>query len=160
MNYQKTFDKILAPGEQVIEYFSIADGLWKLLLGITIFILLPTLFMGIGIILIPLAIFYFAYYLRISTLYIYTNKRIIIHKGWLSSAMASVDYDKITDIFVVEPFFERILTHAGDMRISSASGAGILLMSINSPYEKKKRLLEIIETLKSNPTPVPSPEEK
>ena len=69
-----------------------------------------------------------------------TNKRILIHKGWLSTQAISVDYNKITDIIVVEPFFSRIFYKSGHLAINTA-GTGlheIVLRNIPTPYETKK----------------------
>jgi uncharacterized membrane protein YdbT with pleckstrin-like domain len=85
---------------------------------------------------------YYKFYLPISNAYAFTNKRVLIHRGWLSTNTKSVDYSKITDIHIVEPFIDRIIFHTGHIAIITAgsTNAQIVLKNIESPYEVKKKL--------------------
>ena len=60
--------------------------------------------------------------------------------GWLSTSLRSIDYSKITDSSVEEPFIDRVLTKTGYLVIKTASTDAVIFKSINEPYEIKKRL--------------------
>jgi len=82
------------------------------------------------------------WYLRKSNAYCLSDKRILIHRGWLSTHLISIDYNKITDVSVKEPFFERLILKTGNLSVNTA-GTGtqeVILTHIESPYEIKKRL--------------------
>jgi len=73
MDYQKVWDKILGKGEEVKYSFSIGDKYIKFSLIVWGIISLPLLFaFGIGIVLFLIALFYFAYYLRVANVYAFT----------------------------------------------------------------------------------------
>ncbi|MEI6597334.1 MAG: PH domain-containing protein [bacterium] len=96
--------------------------------------------MGISFILF--VFFYFGFYLKAANAYAFTNKRVLIHQGWLSTHMISVDYSKITDVHIRESFFAKIITHTGNIAIITAGTTRdqIILGNVNEPYEIKKRL--------------------
>lgn len=78
-------------------------------------------------------------------MFAFTDRRVIIHRGWLWTNAISIDYDKITDMVVKERFFERLIMGTGDLLLDTA-GTGefeIVLSSIADPYAAKKRLEEI-----------------
>lgn len=146
MNYQKVWDKTLSENEKVEYEFSVSDRYRKIFLIIWGAISLMLLFvMGIGLVVFLIALFYLGYYLRVANAYAFTNKRVLIHRGWLSTNAISVDYDKITDVTVVENFFDRLITKTGSLIINTAGTYKheVILKNIASPYEVKKRLDEI-----------------
>lgn len=144
MKYEKIWRKVLAPNEEIKYEFSIGKKyryFWLILLSI---IGLITITFG-GIFLILFALFYFGWYLKVANAYAFTNKRVLVHKGWLSTHLISIDYDKITDITVREPFIDRLITKTGHLVINTA-GTGfpeLILIHIETPYEVKKKLDEI-----------------
>ncbi|MBU4142130.1 PH domain-containing protein [Patescibacteria group bacterium] len=143
MNYEKIWQKTLS-GDEKIEYeFSVGDGYVKFGLfvwGIISFLLLFAA--GLGIFIFLIVLFYYAFYLKAANAYAFTNKRVLIHRGWLSTHLTSVDYSKITNINIQEPFFNRILTRTGNIAIITAGTTTdqIVLRNINAPYEIKKKL--------------------
>lgn len=146
MDYQKVWDKVLSKGEEVKHSFSIGEKYIKFSLIVWGIISLPLLFaFGAGVVVFLIALFYFAYYLRVANVYAFTNKRVLIHKGWLSTNAISIDYSKITDVRVREPFIDKILTKTGDIAINTA-GTGyteVVLQHVEKPYEIKKILDEM-----------------
>lgn len=90
---------------------------------------------------IPLIFFYNLFYLKISNEYIFTDKRIIIKKGWLSTKTVSARHSRITDVKVNQSLIERILG-VGTISINTAGGEGyeIALSHVSKPYELKKIL--------------------
>ena len=143
MNYEKVWQKTLANDEKVEYEFSIGDKYIKFQLIVWGIISLPLLLiMGLGFFTFLVALFYFAFYLKAANAFAFTNKRVLVHRGWLSTHMISVDYSKITDIHVVEPFFDRVLTHTGNIAIVTAGTTTdqIVLQHISEPYEVKKKL--------------------
>lgn len=143
MEYAKIWEKVLGPEEKVELEFSVGKryrmfglALW----GVLSLFLLPL--GGLGILTFMVALFYFGFYQRVANAYAFTNKRVLIHTGWLSTATTSVDYHKITDTHVREPFFERLITRTGGLAINTAgtSSKEIVLLHVESPYEIKKKL--------------------
>jgi uncharacterized membrane protein YdbT with pleckstrin-like domain len=142
MKYEKIWDKVLSDGEKIEYEFSYGERYLKvgLIAGVILGVLL--LFAYVGFILLPIEIFLWAFYYRVSNAYALTNKRILIHKGWLSTRTTSIDYHKITDVAVSEPFLDRIIYHTGSILVDTAgmSGGDIVLSHIEKPYEVQKRL--------------------
>lgn len=143
MKYEKIWEKTLGSDEKVEIEFSIGDRYRKFGLILWGIISLPLLFaMGSGIFVFLIALFYYGYYLKVANAYAFTNKRVLIHRGWLSTHTISVDYSKITDVHITEPFFDRLITHTGNIAINTAGTTTdqIMLKRINAPYEVKKKL--------------------
>jgi len=156
--YSKIWKKVLEANEEVKYEFSIGKkyrSLAIIIIGIlTLFVLLSGIFLsfkvkwlgytviGIGVLVFLSALFYFGWYLKIANLYAFTNKRVLIHQGWLSTKLISIDYDKITDVSVIEPFWERIITNTGFFIINTAgtSSREVILAHVENPYEVKKQL--------------------
>jgi uncharacterized membrane protein YdbT with pleckstrin-like domain len=155
MHYRKLWDKILAEGETLEYEFSLSPryrNFWLILWGV---VSLPLLFIPkAGLILFAIVLgtlwSYYGFYLKVSNAYAFTNKRVLIHKGWLSTITTSVDYNKITDVSVIEKFFERILLASGELVINTAGTANeeIRLKHIATPHEAKKELSEITGQVK------------
>ncbi len=148
-NYQKIWDKALAPQEELKYEFSISFlyrtfyfglcliiGIW--LIGMRVYIA------GLGIIL--LSFFYCYFLIPWSNAFALTNKRVLIHRGWLGSNLISIDYDKITDITVEESIIDKFITRSGNLIINTAGTGfsenkqGQKISHIASPYEVKKKL--------------------
>jgi len=146
MDHQKVWDKVLSKGEDVKHSFSVGKKYIKFNLIVWGLISLPLLFAsGVGVIIFLLALFYFAYYLKVANAYAFTNKRVIIHKGWISTNTISIDYSQITDVRVRESFIDKALTKTGNIAVNTA-GTGhieVVLSHVEAPYEIKKILDEI-----------------
>ncbi len=148
MLYEAIWKKVLKPEENIIEEFTLGKRyilLVQIMLGILGLIFLP-IFWVFSIILFLLT-FFMGWYLRQANAYGFTEKRVLIHKGWLSTHLTSIDYDKITDVTVIEPFFGRLICKTGHMSINTA-GTGfyeVVLKHIESPYEIKKKLDSVRE---------------
>lgn len=143
MEYQEIWNKTLNTDEKVEFEFSLGKKYLKLGLivwGILSFILLFA--GGLGIFTFLIAYFFYGFYLKKANAYAFTNKRVLIHHGWLSTKTISIDYQKITDVHVSEPFFDRIFTKTGNIAINTAGSNNleIILRHIEAPYEVKKRL--------------------
>jgi len=163
---KKIWDKILSPGEEIkfefslgkkylnyIRYGWIGFGVLFLIFGL-IFSGSPSLFGKIfssilifaGIILFLIG-FFWTWYLKRSNNFAFTQKRILILRGWLSTQLISIDYDKITDIKVEQSFFEKLAFNTGSLIIDTAGTnlPEVILINIEDPYETKKKLDEIRE---------------
>lgn len=143
MKYKKIWDKTLGKNEDVEFEFSIGNRYRKVCLIIWAIISFPFLFLfGFGIIIFLLVLFYYGFYLKVANIYAFTNKRVLIHKGWLSTSMVSIDYSKITDVYIKESFFDKLITHTGSIAINTAGTAvhEVVLRYVESPYEIKKKL--------------------
>lgn len=144
MEYKKIWNKVLNPNEEIKYEFSLGKKYRYLgLFGFGILgILIAIGFWPIGIIIILIALCYFGWYLKAANAYALSNRRVLIHKGWLSTSLISIDYEKITDVKVEEPFFDRTICKTGHLAINTA-GTGlheVILKHIENPYEIKKRL--------------------
>lgn len=142
MAKKSVWNRILAPEEEVKfefslgkRYINLARGFW-IILGI---LLLPLL--GLGLILIVFG-FLWGWYLRRANNFAFTTKRVLVLRGWLSTHLISVDYDKITDVIVKEPFFQRIFLDTGTLIINTAGTAfpEIVLENVENPYQIKQKL--------------------
>ncbi len=146
MNQSAVWEKVLSDGEHVEYEFSIGEQYSKYLLIMWGIISVPLLFaVGMGVLTFLLALFYYGFYLKAANVYAFTNKRVLVHTGWLSTHLISVDYDRITDVSVKEPFFDRLLTKTGHLAINTAGSHTneVVLLHIASPYETKKKLNQI-----------------
>jgi len=142
MRYEKIWKKILSEGEKVEYEFSVGDKYIKFGLLAWAIICTPLLFLwGLGII-VFIVVFLSYMYIKFANAYALTNKRVLIHKGLLSTKTISVDYRKITDVVIVEPFMDKIITHTGHIVIDTAgtNDIEIMLKHIQEPYEVKKKL--------------------
>lgn len=152
MEYEEVWKKLLSPNEKVKYEFSISKkyrvfcATLGSLAGVAL-LMVPPYF--IGILVIPASIFFFGFYLKQWNAYAFTNKRIIIYRGWIATSEISIDYDKITEIIVEEPVWEKLFTHTGRLIINTAGvGSPELkqeqrLEHIDNPYEIKKKLDDI-----------------
>ena len=132
MKYEKIWQKTLNESEKVEYEFSVAKGYRKLLL---ITGLVTLIFGGFGI------IFLILYWYSGLNAYAFTNKRILVHTGWLSTKSTSINYDKIVEVSVSEGFIDRVFAKSGNLAIkTSGLGHDIVLKNIESPYETKKIL--------------------
>lgn len=142
MTYKRTWKKVLNKDEKVKYEFSIGGGyrMCGLILGVVIGAVLSFLHIGIWIFLA--ALFYYGFYLKAANAYAFTNARVIIKRGWLSTTLISIDYKKITDVTVNEPIFDRLITHTGHLTINTAGTSlpEVVLVHITRPYEVKKKL--------------------
>ena len=142
MNYSKVWEKVLAEDEKVIYEFSISN---KYINFSLIFFLLFSIILSFVLIGIPLLIyvlFYYLFYIKVANAYAFTNKRILIHQGWLSTKLTSIDYYQITDTYVLEPFLARIFTKSGHLVVNTAGTSlfEVYLRYVDYPYEVKKKL--------------------
>lgn len=149
MNYQKIWKKTVLEDEIIKYEFSIGDGYIRFGLMLS-FVLCSLLFLNkiyFAVVLFLFALFYFLFYLKISNAYAFTNKRILIHRGWLSTNAVSIEYSKITDIQVEEPFIYKIFTQTGNLSINTAgtSKIEIVLSHVDNPYNLKKILDNLMQ---------------
>lgn len=165
--YLTIWDKILSRDEEVEYEFSI--GLRYRLLGLVVWILIALIILLLGLstpeeygdtpflaslilaaVLIIFAIFYHLFYLKIANVYAFTNRRVLIYRGWLSTSLVSINYENITDVTVRERFFEKLIAGTGDVVIDTAgtSDFEVSLASIASPYEVAKKLNNIRNKIK------------
>lgn len=114
----------------------------QVLTGITLFFFL---------IVTPFIIFFNNFYIRISNEFIFTNKRIIVKKGWIETKIKTIYYDQITDISVDQSLLDRLIK-TGTLSISTAGSDGYeaVIRHINQPYEVKNILFEVRDKNKKN----------
>ncbi len=147
MAKKKFWKKILSSNEEIKYEFSIGNTYLKIGLKVVCLsgVLLFFFNFWFSIIFILIFGFYYGWYLKEANKYAFTNKRVLIHKGWLSTNLISVDYDKITDIEVQEPFLDRVFYKTGSLLVNTAGTTlrEIVLEHIENPYEIKKKLDEL-----------------
>ncbi len=103
------------------------------------------------IIIIPFLLFYYLYYLRISNEYVFTDHRILVKRGWLSTNTISIHYNRITDVNVTQNLIDKIL-RIGSISISTAGSEGyeVSLIHVSRPYDLKKSLFSLKEKYRHN----------
>ncbi len=148
MKYEHIWRKTLNESEKVEYEFSVAKGYKNLVLynaiawGVLwcLVAIASPFFLIIGI--LSFIIGAIAYWYLGLNAYAFTSKRVLIHTGWLSTSATSINYDKIMEISVSEPFIQRLMTKSGNLVIKTAGYVGhdIVLKSIEAPYEIKKTL--------------------
>lgn len=144
MEYEQVWKKVLRNDEEVKFEFSVGKK-YRMFYLILLSVLASPFLIGtpvFGIILIGIVLFYFGFYLKTANAYAITNKRVLIHRGWLSTSAISIEFDKITDVSITEPFIERLVTKSGNIAINTA-GSGtkeVILKHVQTPYEVRKQL--------------------
>ena len=95
---------------------------------------------------------YYLWYIPISNIYILTNKRIAVKRGWLSTETVTYSYEKITDIFVAQTFVERFIFRMGTIKIDTAGNGeyDMTLENIDSPELLKASILTIKDEMYKN----------
>ncbi len=167
---KKVLEKILNPNEEIKYQFSFGERYLNITKIVTIVIgsfillllglfVLPMLEIGAIVIviiiggflglLIGFSFFYFGWYLKRANIYIITNRRVLIHRGWLSTRLISADFQQISDIKVVQPFIDRVIYRTGILKINTAGMEAhpIILSHIERPYKIKRKLNEIRDFL-------------
>jgi hypothetical protein len=145
MKYASTWAKTLNSDEKVQYEFSVADKYRYVYLVVLLILGGILFFTPLITIALPYSVvvaFYFGFYLKVANAYALTDRRILIHRGWLSTHTISVEYNKITDVTVIEPFLEKLITQTGHLAVNTAGSGGneIILKHIEHPYELKKRI--------------------
>ena len=158
MHNPKIWEKVLSTDEKVEYEFTVSaryrkTGLiiwsiisaWFLILFIVLLVAVKSpwaLLTGCVYLLPFIGVFNYGFYKKAANAYAFTNKRVLMHRGLFSTHMISVDYNKITEVRVSEPFFGRIFFKMGTISICTAgtSSIDIFMKHIQNPYEIKKRL--------------------
>src|SRR3989344_748460 len=147
MNYDHVWKKSLGPNEEVKFEFSVGSRYRMIgmvcLIAIGLLTALGSLMFGV--IIAAVGAFYFGFYLKTANAFAFTNKRILVHRGWLSTKLISTDYLKVTDVMVTEPFLDRLIYHTGSLEIDSAgtNRENLVLSHVEHPHEIKKKLDEL-----------------
>ncbi len=136
------WNKVLTRGEEIKLDFGPGEKYLHrgFLIGMSLGILTAILIIGIFFLLYTL--FYFKFYLSQAFRYAFTNKRVLIHQGWLSRNLTSVDFNKITDIQVRDNVIEKWLFNTGAIIINTAGTgqAEVLIDKVENPHAIKQRL--------------------
>ncbi len=108
----------------------------------------------------PFLMFYHLFYIHTSNLFVLTDRRIIVKRGWLNTTIKSVNYDRITDVAVEQSFLDKVLYDTGTLFISTAGGDGyeLELNCISRPHEMKKDLSDLKEEYRRRTYPAPASE--
>lgn len=109
------------------------------------FIFLPLYFVGVAIFIA--GFFHFGLYLRWANMFAFTNKRILIHRGWLSTSMMSIDYSQVTEVEARQGFIEKLMYHSGTLMINTAGSSDqeAVITNIPDPYTLKQQLTDLME---------------
>lgn len=145
MEHQHIWDKVLGPNEEIKYEFTVGEKYRRLgLIGFVVTGVICALLQlwFLALVCIGTGAFYFGFYLKAANAYAFTDHRVLSHRGLLSTKMISTEYQKITDVTVIEPFFSRVLFNIGTLEIDTAGTKKqeIVLNDVEAPYEIKKRL--------------------
>jgi len=156
MEYKNIWKKVLISGEQVRYEFSVskAYNMACMILGCVggIAIVFTSAY-AVGVLVVLSSIFYFGWLARKSNAYAFTDKKVVIYRGWISSELLEIEYDEITEVLVTQNVIER-MTNSGDLVINTAGGDAEniedkqKIENIDDPFEAKKKLDEIRESSK------------
>lgn len=97
-------------------------------------------------IVVAIALVLYGLYFRAARSYVLTNQRIFANIGWLSNHTINAEYDDITDIFVKQDVFERLL-NIGQVGINTA-GADIHEIHferVSDPHGVSNQIRELCE---------------
>lgn len=140
---EQVWRKVLSQNEELKYEFSIGNQYIKTYLILWgIISLCVTLFAPI---VFAIAYLYLKVYLPKANIYGFTNRRVLVHRGFFSTDLVSVDYSKITDVTVKESFLDKSFTKSGQLYINTAGSSGkeIILQHVENPYDVKKKLDEL-----------------
>ena len=146
MEHKRIWDKTLNPNEEVKYEFSVSQRYRMIMLvgwcAIGGMFLLSSFAAGLGFFMVAFSAFYFGFYMKAANAYAFTDRRVLVHRGWLSTKLISIDYSKITDITVHEPLISRLVFGTGAIKIDAAgtNRENVIIGQVESPYEIKKRL--------------------
>ena len=145
MHYNEICRQLLLANEEIKYQFTVSKKFVRQCFIAWVIISFCLLFLfGLGILTFFLSLFYCYFYLPRANIYIFTNQRVLIRKGWLSTKSQSVPHSKITDTSVKEPFLSK---GYGTLTINTAgmnTKFEIVLNNIDNPYEAQKALIKII----------------
>jgi uncharacterized membrane protein YdbT with pleckstrin-like domain len=141
LRYEEIWNKTLKKNEKIEYEFTIA------LIIVCLGSALGACFLFFEIYIAAPLLFYYGFYLRAANAYAFTNARVLVQKGWLSTNMISVDYSKITDVRIKESIIEKLFLGTGTIIINTAgsSASEIIMKSIKSPYELRKKLDSLMD---------------
>lgn len=93
------------------------------------------------VLVLPLVFLYYQFYLRVANRYVLTDQRLIFKRGWLSTEIESIHYDRITDVLVTQSLWDRLFFNSGKIFINTAGGEDYeaTMLNINNPYGLKKK---------------------
>ena len=155
MSHQKIWDKALGEGERIEHEFSLSSRylnfnlfFWMLVgLVILVFGFSNIIFFVVGVLMFAVAFFHFGFLLRWSNRFAFTNKRVLIHRGWLNTSMMSIDYSQITEIEARQDFTEKLLYKSGSIFLNTAGSSHqeAVITNVGDPYMLKQKLAELME---------------
>ncbi len=103
------------------------------------------------LIILPIAWFYYFYYLKISNQYVFTNQRMIVKRGWLNVKTITIHYNRMTDASVKQDLVDKIIG-IGSLSVSTAGSEGykVNLNHIEKPNKTKQELYNLKENYRQN----------
>lgn len=147
MEHKHIWDKVLGSNEHVKYEFTVGSQYRMVgLVGLSVIGLLSFFWLWqMAIFIIAIALFYYGFYLKAANAYAFTDRRVLVHQGWLSTRMITTEYQKITDVTVLEPLIQRLIFASGTLVVNTAGSKTeeIVLSNVERPYELKKKLDEM-----------------
>lgn len=103
------------------------------------------------LVILPIAWFYYFYYLKISNQYVFTNQRMIIKRGWINVKTITIHYNRMTDASVKQDLIDKIIG-IGSLSVSTAGSEGykVNLNHIEKPNRTKQELYNLKEDYRQN----------
>jgi uncharacterized membrane protein YdbT with pleckstrin-like domain len=147
MEHKHIWDKTLNANEEVKYEFSVGKR-YRMLLLIAVVLLGLLCFSfsaTVAVLVIAAGAFWYGFYVKAANAYAFTDRRVLVHRGWLSTKMITTEYQKITDVTVHEPFVSKLLFSTGSIEIDTAgtNREDLVLQHVENPYEIKKKLDEL-----------------
>jgi len=99
---------------------------------------------------VPIVIFYYQFYLRVANRYVLTNNRIIFKRGWLSTEVESIHYNRITDVLVEQSIWDKFIFGIGHININTAGSENYegRISNVKNPHNLKKKIYKLKQQTK------------
>jgi membrane protein YdbS with pleckstrin-like domain len=162
MKYESIWKKVLNGNETVEHEFSIGNGYVRTrmiawgLLAVAVYVLGNWVFsqwwffdrgffLTISAGILAWGAIFSWFYAKKSHAYAFTNKRMIVHRGMFTTKTVTVDYNRITDVYVREGWLQKYISGTGTLAVSNSGDNEIVLKHVDKPYELKKILDQLSE---------------
>lgn len=133
----RRYQKYLSSGERIVAVFGIGNRyFWSNMISLTL----------LSPLIIPIPFILKLLHQKHTIVYILTNRRVIIKRGFLSTEVTTAPYKHITHIVVKEGFLAKFSFRMGDIIIHTAgpTPVEVHLLKVQHPLEIKNLLEELI----------------
>ena len=88
------WEKLLSQGEVLKRECGLGERFLRTGFAVSLAVGIVLLPFVVGFLIIPWSFFYWKFYLKKAFCYALTDRRVLVHRGWLSTKLVSIDYRK------------------------------------------------------------------